>query len=382
MKLILNADAISAPLSGIGRYTWELATRLPRHADVEQLSLFSANRWFDTADQVLDANRMIASARRALPFKGLLLRAYGIQRSLAYRFTSRHLRGHLLHSPNYILMPHDGPSVTTVHDLSILRFPQYHPRERVEFMKRHMRKSIDQAQAIITDAKAIRDEVIAEYGLDPKRVHAVPLGVDSAYHPRPAEALQQQLDRWQLKADGYLLSVATLEPRKNLAGLLDAWQRLSPNLRRRYPLCLAGPPGWLNEALENRLRSLEQKGEIRRLGFVAESELPLLYSAARAFALPSFYEGFGLPVLEAMASGVPVLTSNCSSLPEVAGGAGLLVDPNDDQALLLGLQTLLEDEPWRAQARARGLQRATELSWERCVDATVDVYRTAIGSTR
>ena len=153
-------------------------------------------------------------------------------------------------------------------------------------------------------------------------------------------------------------------------------------MRARHPLALVGAKGWLNADLERHLAPLERTGQLRRLGYVPQSDLHALYAGAHAFAYPSLYEGFGLPLLEAMASGVPALSSNCSSLPEVAGDAALLIDPEDLDALTTGLERLLGDDPWRASARARGLEHARSFSWEHCVEETVAVYRRLRGNPR
>ncbi|HHW76893.1 MAG TPA: glycosyltransferase family 4 protein, partial [Xanthomonadaceae bacterium] len=139
-----------------------------------------------------------------------------------------------------------------------------------------------------------------------------------------------------------------------------------------------GARGWLIGELERRLEPLERTGQIRRLGYILQEDLPLIYAGAHAFAFPSLYEGFGLPVLEALASGTPTLTSNRSSLPEVAGDAALLVDPEDVDSLTTNLERLLTDDEWRAAAMRRGMRQANQFSWERCVEETVAVYRRAL----
>ncbi|MEO5561233.1 MAG: glycosyltransferase family 1 protein, partial [Dokdonella sp.] len=187
------------------------------------------------------------------------------------------------------------------------------------------------------------------------------------------------LARHGLADRAYLLVVATQEPRKNLVRLARAYAALPIALRARHPLVIVGARGWLNAELEAALAPLEAHGEARRLGYVAEDDLPLIYAGAHAFAFPSLYEGFGLPVLEAIASGVPTLTSNVSSLPEIArdavGAITLNVDPFDETALRGGLERVLQDSAWRDQASPRGIARARAFSWSRCVEQTVSVYR-------
>jgi len=378
MKLILNVDAITHPLTGIGQYALRLARGLRAHPEVEETRFYSAYRWIDDPEQVLAANRPIARIRRWIPFKPLALNIYGAVRSRAFLWQTRALKQYLLHSPNYILLPFDGPAVATIHDLSYLHYPQHHPRERILFMERNMPRTLAQATAIICDSEFIRQEIINILGMPRDKVVAVPLGVDDTFHPRDLTTLRPVLERYHLEGLTYLLAVSTLEPRKNLPRLLIAYARLPEALRARHPLALVGAKGWLNTELERHLEPLERTGQLRRLGYVPQEDLHALYAGAHAFAYPSLYEGFGLPLLEAMASGVPALSSHCSSLPQVAGDAALLINPEDVDELTAGLERLLSDDLWRTTACARGLEQAQRFSWQRCVEETVAVYRSLL----
>ena len=353
MRVIFNVDAITAPLTGIGRYALELARGLAHHEEIEELRLYSAYRWVDDPAHALAANRTIAAIRRNVPFKTQALELYQQIRGGLFRLHTRRMKGFLLHTPNYVLMPFDGPALTTVHDLSWLSYPDAHPVERVKFLDRHLPKTLARADLVLTDSEFIAAEIATRFALPRAKIRAIPLGVDAAYHPRTAEEILATLAKHRLEHSAYLLVVATLEPRKNLARLVRAYAALPTATKARHPLVIVGARGWLNHELERTLTPLEAAGTVRRLGYVGEDELPALYAGAHAFAFPSLYEGFGLPVLEAMASGVPVLTSNVSSLPEVAGDAALLVDPNDEDALREGLVRLLDDSAWRTNASAR-----------------------------
>jgi len=375
MRVIFNVDAITAPLTGIGRYALELARGLAHHEEIEELRLYSAYRWVDDPAHALAANRTIAAIRRNVPFKTQALELYQQIRGGLFRLHTRRMKGFLLHTPNYVLMPFDGPALTTVHDLSWLSYPDAHPVERVKFLDRHLPKTLARADLVLTDSEFIAAEIATRFALPRAKIRAIPLGVDAAYHPRTAEEILATLAKHRLEHSAYLLVVATLEPRKNLARLVRAYAALPTATKARHPLVIVGARGWLNHELERTLTPLEAAGTVRRLGYVGEDELPALYAGAHAFAFPSLYEGFGLPVLEAMASGVPVLTSNVSSLPEVAGDAALLIDPNDEDALREGLVRLLDDSAWRTNASARGLARSRDYPWSRCVDATIDAYR-------
>lgn len=386
MRVIFNVDAITAPLTGIGRYALELARGLARHREVEALKLYSAYRWVDDPEHALHANATIAAVRRNVPFKTVALEAYTQLRSALFRLHTRRLDGWLLHTPNYVLMPFAGPALTTVHDLSWLNHPETHPIERVRFLDRHLPRSLEKAAAVLTDSQFIADEIERKLSVPRAKLRVVPLGVDAAYRPRAKDELRTTLRKHALEDVAYLLVVATQEPRKNLARLARAYAALPAALRARHPLVVVGARGWLRRELEQALGPLEARGEARRLGYVDEDDLPSLYAGAYAFAFPSLYEGFGLPLLEAMASGVPALTSDRSSMPEVArdaeGEIALTVDPLDEAALRGGLERLLEDAPWRARAAERGARHARTYPWTRCVEETVAVYREALGQGR
>ena len=183
---------------------------------------------------------------------------------------------------------------------------------------------------------------------------------------------------WDLKPHRYGLCISTLEPRKKILEFCLAWRRLPEDLRREFPLVLAGGSGWENEAIHNAIETGVAEGWLRHLGFVEEAMLPALYAGAALFVYPSIYEGFGLPPIEAMASGVPVIVSNRSCLPEVCGAAARYIDPDDEEDFASALLDSLEDAGWRSRAARMGLERASEFSWDRCVNETLAVYRKVI----
>ncbi len=206
------------------------------------------------------------------------------------------------------------------------------------------------------------------------------MGANPAFRPHSAAALAPVLARWELQAQGYSLYVGTIEPRKNLDRLLDAYEALPKALRARYPLVMAGSPGWRSEHTHARMARAASAGWLHYLRYVPQADLPALYAGARLFAYPSLYEGFGLPVLEAMASGVPVLTSNVSSLPEVVGDVALSIDPQDTDAITAALVRGLQDEAWQLQACSAGIEHARQFTWARCIDRTVQVYAQLAGT--
>ncbi|MEQ5843324.1 glycosyltransferase family 4 protein [Paraburkholderia acidicola] len=370
MKLILAVDALVPPLTGIGRYAWELASHYQsvRH-ELDSMRFFFAGRWVDYPEDLLQSSSAGTIAQKNTRH---LLRPPKSWREWHLR---RAMRGHLFHSPNYFLPESVDGGIVTVHDLSVFKYPETHPLVRIKHFEKNFALTLRRATHLITDSEATRNEVIEYFDWSPERVTAIALGARAEFRPRDVSEVATALSGYGLVYGGYSLCVSTLEPRKRIDRLLAAYLDLPLSVRLRYPLVLAGSAGWSNDTLRDEIERGEREGWLRYLGFVSETFLPLLYSGARAFLYPSVYEGFGLPVLEAMASGVPTLTSNSSSLPEVAGGAAWLVEPDIHDALRDGIEQVLCSDVWRDTAIVNGLQIARLLTWERCAKRTLEVCR-------
>jgi alpha-1,3-rhamnosyl/mannosyltransferase len=375
MKVILSIEPVRFPLTGIGRYTYELARQLQAHPRLESLQLFGSTGFAPALPALRESAGGGFRLKELVQKSHLANEAY---RRLLPLFKQRALRSHedcLYHGPNFYLPPFGGRRIATFHDLSPFKWPQCAPPQRVRFMQKELALALQRADAFITDSEFTRQELAQHFDIDPARIHAVPLAAGTEFYPRNAQQTLPILARHGLTHGGYSLYVGTIEPRKNLLGLLHAYAQLPPALRQRWPLILTGFRGWRSEEIHQAIERAEGEGWLHYLGFVPAEELPLLFSGARLFCFPSLYEGFGLPVLEAMCSGVPVVCSNSSSLPEVAGDAALQVAPEDTDALSAALQRGLEDEVWRQVAVARGLARGQTFSWERCADGSVAAYQ-------
>lgn len=393
----MNVESLRPPLTGVGRYTANLLAGLIEHPQIQHITSFAGPTFIEPAAALRAVRqgeavqppthsersrlaRHAASLLRSRRLRAVLRRmpgAYQAREALANRALrkrARTLQDTVYHDPNFVLRDHDGPAVTTVHDLSVFHFPHFHPAERVSFMTKNVPRSLERADQIITPCEFVRQELATTFGIDLSRIHAVPLGVDAAFAPRSHAELEPVLGGFGLKPQRYVLSVATFEPRKNLERLVRAYLRLPLTMRHSHPLVLAGAPGWHSDAIEDLLRHAERDGSVRRIGYVDEARLPFLYAGATLFAFPSIYEGFGLPLLEAMACAAPVLASCTSSMPEVVGDTGLSVDPLDEQAIQEALARALDDARWREQAALRGRQRAQTFTWNRCVERTVEIY--------
>lgn len=288
------------------------------------------------------------------------------------------LRPELCHFTNSIApLAAPCPFVVTLHDMSLFLYPDMQPLKSLLLVRTIIRAVARRARAVITVSHSARRDILAGLGgLPPEKVHVVYEAAAPEYRVIAEPAELERVRRKYGLHDPFVLSVGTIEPRKNLGGLLRAFALLRRRGRTER-LVLAGQLGWKYDSL---LRQIDESGDgaaVSLLGYVPDQDLPALYNLARAVAFPSFYEGFGLPILESMACGTPVITSDRSSMAELGTGAALLVDPGQPEALADGLLRLLADEALRAELSAAGLVRAAEFSWARAAEETVRVYEAA-----
>lgn len=378
LKVILSVDPVRYPLTGIGRYTYELAHQLAGMPNLRSLRFFAGARFCDSVPVPAQAAAPSGWARRQI-LKSRL--AVGLYRLAAPRLKARALSGfedHVFHGPNFYLPPFGGCGVVTMHDLSPYAWEHCHPPERVRYMRAEIELSLKRASLLITDSEFTRREVAHHFGWPEERIRAVPLASAAEFRPRSPAEIAPVLRSYALAARGYCLFAGTIEPRKNISVLLDAYEMLPRAVRTRWPLILVGYRGWGSDRLHARIAVAERDGWARYLGFVPSEHLPALYAGARLFAFPSLYEGFGLPVLEAMASGVPVVCSDSSSLPEVVGDAAVMCAADDVDSLADSIARGLEDEDWRSDAIEKGLRRANRFNWQRCAQETVAAYHAAM----
>ena len=283
----------------------------------------------------------------------------------------------IFHSPDFVLPPvHRARTILTVHDLAFLLYPECADAALRAYLEKTVPYSARRADFIVADSENTRRDVISLLGIDPERVSVVPGGVDPSFHPVDDPARRRALrERLGLGPDiPYILFVGVIEPRKNLVGLLEAFSILKSRQSLPHKLVVVGRKGWLWEETMERAASSPFRDDVIFPGFIPDGELATLYSAAETFAFPSHYEGFGLPVLEAMACGTPVVSSRASSLPEVVGDAGLQIDPEDPEGLAAALELLALNPELRADLSRRGLERAAQFSWAAAARSQIEVY--------
>ena len=383
IKLILETDAIIHPLTGIGRYTLELLQAFQSSDEFSDIKCLSRGRWYEPGNVIAEAtswgNKSQISAKntggsgwRRNPARRALgrLLPYVNQRNL-----KKHAASHIYHSPNYKLSPFPGRKIATFHDLSIFLYPKYHPEDRLRVLRPAIEKAAQVADHLITDSLKVRQEVMSYFGIPAERITAIPLATSLKSTSIDIPLRDNFLTRMGLRPDGYLLFVSTLEPRKNISGLLGAYELLPSQVRQRYPLVLAGQLGWNSQDISNSLDRAKRRGDVIQPGYLSDLQICQLYSGARAFVYPSFYEGFGLPILEAQGFGLPVISSDCSCMPEVAGDGAILVNPEAYGALAEAMRQLIEDDQLHARLSRLSSENAGKYSWQNTAAETINIYR-------
>jgi glycosyltransferase involved in cell wall biosynthesis len=385
MHIGLNAHLLSLEETyrgaGINWYIHNLLTHLPRVDCDNRYTAFLGDRRFTSAGLTLKVSRLPTSRPVVRIFWEQVVQPFALQKE----------RVDLLHALAFVtplLSP--CPSVVTIYDLSFILYPESFKHSKRFYLSLFTRLSARRARRIVVISESTKRDVVRLLGVPPEKVEVVYCGLDEAFC---------LLDKDQVAAfraerglpERFVLFVGTIEPRKNITRLIEAFATMRPcdlaTLRAEpqgeaLKLVIGGAKGWFYEDVFARVEELGLEGEVLFPGYIPASELPLWYNAAQLFVYPSLYEGFGLPPLEAMACGTPVVAANTSSLPEVVGEAGLTVDPLDIEGLAEAMRRVLNDKALRQEMRERGLRRAQGFSWTKTAQQTVQVYRRAIEDSR
>lgn len=352
--------------AGITWYIYNLLCRLPQADSGMQYTAFTSERHFEPPAGLEVSLSQLPTHRPA---------ARIVWEQLLQPFVARRAAVDLIHGLAFV-GPIGGvcPFVVTIHDLSFLFYPRSFRVLNRLYLRLFTRLSVRRARRVIAVSESTRRDVIHTYGIAPEKVDVVHNGVDPAFRPLSADQIAAFRARHGLP-ERFILFVGTLEPRKNVPRLLRAYAQLPAG---RPPLVLVGGKGWFYAEVFRLVEELGLTTEVRFAGYAPPDDLPIWYNAATLFVYPSLYEGFGLPPLEALACGTPVIASTSSSLPEVMGQAGLLVDPADTSALAEALHRALTDQVWQAQMKVSGPAQASRFSWQEAARGTVRSYRRAL----
>ena len=370
MKIGLNAHLLSQQAgyrsAGIHAYIYHLLKHLPLQApDHWQFEAMvgaantSAIEGVKFSRSRIDTTEPLRRILWEQVFQVAQLRQFDLYHALAFV------------APLYL----NAPMVVTVYDLSFLRYPERLSAARRWYLRSFTALTCRRALRVLAISRSTAADLSKLLGVKPEKIDVTPLGYDrSAYRPLPST----EVERFRVKhglPQRFWLFVGTLEPRKNLPMLLRAYAGLPR--KQRLPLILGGGKGWRAEEVFAAIEQYDLADSVKHIGFVPTADLPVWYNCAEAFLYPSVYEGFGLPVLEAMACGTPVITSAASSLPEVAGNAGLCLPPDDSDTWADALHDVSADGDWRAAAAEKGLERAKRYSWARTAELTIMSYKKA-----
>ncbi len=363
MRIGIEAERANVQhATGVERYASEVIRNLARIDRTNEYILYFRSQpqaWF----KELPPNFKI----KVIPFP-----KFWTQTRLAFEL--------LIHPVDVFFMPiqalpflHPRNSVITLHDLAYEYYPQAFAPFMRFYLKLTTRWGVHMAKKIITVSESTKNDAIKTYGITPIKVIPAQLGLDGTFKPVPYAEVQPILDTEKLTYKKYILHVGTLQPRKNIEKLVDAYLKLRRDFHIEEKLVIAGGKGWMWEPILAKIEAAKNDGVVY-LEFVSESFLHSLYSGAVCLAFPSLYEGFGLPSLEAMASGTPVVVSNISSLPEVAGEAGTYVEPSSVDSIAQGIMKVLESKQYQEEKSKLGLERAKGFTWDSCARKILEVF--------
>lgn len=384
MRVIFNGVSALKPKTGVGHTTANLHLALCELPGDDTFWLYPGSWHSQVASRLVGQGRNLS--QRAV---GRASSLFEQARSLSYRLAKAAYRVHfqsaarwgsfdLYHEPNFVPIRTHLPTVITVHDLSVILHPEWHPADRVAFHERHFHGGIAAADHVIVVSESIRREVIETLNLAPDRVTAVYNGIGEAFQPQPAEVVAATRRRLNLPLR-YFLAVGTIEPRKNIATILRAFCDLPASLREACPLVLAGGWGWKSDRDRELFETEARHRGTIHLGYVDDADLPALYSGATALLYPSFYEGFGLPPVEMLACGGAVIASTAAAVREVVGGHAVLLDPHDLDGWREAMRRAVSKRHCLEWMRDGGQTHASQFTWEAAAGRTVAVYRKVLG---
>ncbi|MGN6393597.1 MAG: glycosyltransferase family 4 protein [Gemmatimonadales bacterium] len=375
MRIGIDATALPPQRTGVANYLYGLLRGLARVDDETRYVVFAQPSHIT----------QFGIDRPNFQFEAVDLSRRGLRLAWEQAGLPRRIRAHgldVLHSPHYTMpFRHPAGSVVTFCDMTFILHPELHEAVKRVFFPAMMRWSARHADHLITISESTRDDLVRLWRVAPERVTAVPLAAGSEYEPASPAAIAAACAQYGLRADAYALYVGVLEPRKNVDGLITAFGRVAPRVPG-LDLVIAGKRGWMYDRIFAQVKALGLTDRVRFIGYVTQEHLPGLYGGARLFVYPSRYEGFGLPVLEAMHCGVPVITTNVSAMPEVAGDGALLVGPDDIPGLADAMLRVLGDTSFAHGLARRGRERAAGFSWERCALDTRRVYEQVVARRR
>jgi len=361
MKIVVNVIPLLSPLTGVGKYTLQL-TRTLMTIDKSNEYIFYNGFYSQNLrlSEGMQKKKLFNFKETIFSFPLIKKIARSIN-TLSFKFKKE--KFDIYFEPNFIPLPIPAKrTVVTVHDFSFFHFPEWHPAERIKYFQKHFWEKIKRADKIIFDSNFIKDESIRLFSFPAEKLKTIYLGIDKniyrMYDPRDLIGISK---KYSLPPK-FIFFLGSIEPRKNLKHLLLAYLNLDAPIRKEFKLVLAGFKGWKNEEIHSLIK--KSNGDVKYIGYMPEEDLGKVLNLAHLFLFPSFYEGFGLPPLEAMACGCPVITSNTSSLPEICADAAFYVNPYDVNDISSAITKIICNENLKKNLIKKGLERASIFDWE------------------
>lgn len=374
MKICIDIRSLTMPKTGVGYYTNNLINSILYLDQENEYNLFYYNFFNRKYEFDIDGNRVSSKEIKFIPQR-------------VFNFVWRYIdfpkldtivgKMDLFHFPNFTMMPvKKGKVVITVHDLSFMRYPHFTEPKNLKLLKRLFVKSIHRADLIFADSEFTKRDIIDVYHIDENKIQTVYLGVDNKFNANITLSEIEKVKEKYFLPDKYIFYVGTLEPRKNIPALLNAYKLLKErNKGLPYKLVIVGMKGWLYNKIFQDIQKLQLENDIIFTGYVEDNDLHLIYSGGSLLVYPSFYEGFGFPVIEAMACGIPVVCSDKTSLPEVAGDASIFCSTDDYEEISIKIEQVLSDKQLKKEMVNKGFQQARKFTWEKTAKTVLSSYK-------
>ena len=365
-NIYIKGTSLNTFLSGVGYFTKELTQSLVAQDKKNNYFLFSfLFRTKKLPKEPINNNPNLSYVYvRNVPIKlynGLF--KLGIAPKIDSFFSTK---PNLIIYPDFVRLPSSKniKTMVVVHDLSFIHVPEFSQDKNRRFLNKYVKKSVIDADKVIAVSKNTKKEIIKEYSIPSSKISTINSSIDHhRFNIRPEMEIKNVIEKYNIN-NKYILFTGTIEPRKNIVGIIEGYARLRKYTQDEYALVLAGGKGWKDEEIEESLNRYSNLNIIRT-GYIADEDLPALYSGASLFVFPSHYEGWGIPILEAMACGVPVITANNTSLPEVAGDAAIMIDSKDTHALTSNIEKVLKNHILRRDMIKKGLKQSKKFSWQK-----------------
>lgn len=373
LKIGLNARYLQRRMSGIERYVLELILNLQKKDKENEYVLFFNK---DAAIPVIPKQENVRTFISSFPTKHRLLRLFWEHVFLSYEINKENID--IFHGPAFFVplwKPKDCKYIITVHDITFVKYPKAFTWGTKLYYQFLFPRSLQLADMIITDSESTKKDIINNYNLREEKVKVVYLGISDVFLQQQSKEKIKKVKQKYSLPEKYFLFTGVLSPRKNVETIISAFNLVKKEPKfSDYKLLIVGRKGWLYEGIFKKVESLHFNQEVLFIDYISEEDLPVVYSLAEIYLFPSLYEGFGLPILEAMVVGCPVITSNISSMPEVAGDAALLINPLNVEELVDAITKLLENPDLKKKLLEKGYLQAKHFSWEKTAEETKDIY--------